>query len=299
MKTLIMVLIQLFTISMAFPQLPGQAGSKQTWNEQKVKISNGLTVAYVEQGDASGLPVIFLHGYTDSWHSFETVLGSLPRNIRAIALSQRGHGNSEKPEQNYSPKQFAADLALFMKELRIPKAVIVGHSMGGMIAQRFTLDFPDLTRGLVIVGSAAAFDNNEGVREFEKQVQMLNDPVDTIFAREFQKATLYKPIDEQYFSALVNESLKLPARVWKLTLAELVKQNFAGELHKINKPTLIVWGDQDGFCLRPHQDVLQRSIRNSRLIVFEGTGHAVHWEEPKKFANSLLEFISQNQEVLK
>lgn len=70
------------------------------------KLSNGVRLQYAEQGSFSGTPVIFLHGITDSWHSFESVLALLPGNIHAFAISQRGHGDSDRPLAGYTPKIF-------------------------------------------------------------------------------------------------------------------------------------------------------------------------------------------------
>ena len=83
--------------------------------EQSIRLPNGVTLRYVEQGPADAMPLILLHGFPDSWLSYETVLANLPSPIRTIALSQRGFGNSDKPEGSYHPRDLAADLADFMK----------------------------------------------------------------------------------------------------------------------------------------------------------------------------------------
>lgn len=114
-------------------------------------ISTAVQLQYAEQGDADGDPVIFLHGYTDSWYSFEKVLMHLPLSVHAYVLSQRSQGNSDKPEAGYAPSDFAADVVAFMQKLKIESAVIVGHSMGATIAQRFVLDHPELSKGLVLL----------------------------------------------------------------------------------------------------------------------------------------------------
>lgn len=262
--------------------------------EKNIQLNKELSLNYVEQGSPNGIPVVFLHGYSDSWHSYESVLPHLPKNIHAFVVTQRGHGNSGKPASGYAPKDFASDIALFVKKLGIGPVIIVGHSLGGVVAQRFVIDYPELTRSLVIIASTSNFASNETVKEFEKEVMKLSDPIDSTFASEFQKATITKPVDAEYFSRLVDESRKLPARIWKDIIRELMKQDLSQEIKRISKPTLIFWGDQDVFCSRAHQDVLEKSIRGSKLLIYEGTGHAIHWEEPKRFTNDLIEFINKN-----
>ncbi|HET6994059.1 MAG TPA: alpha/beta hydrolase [Chitinophagaceae bacterium] len=264
-------------------------GGSQAINS--IRLSTGVELEYVEQGDEAGIPVIFLHGYTDSWHSFETILPYLPGTLHVFAITQRGHGNSSKPKDHYHPKDFAADIAAFIKETELGKAVIVGHSLGGVIAQQFALDYPEYTKALVIVGSDPAFNDNPGLAEFRKAVMQLSDPVDYKFAETFQKSTINGTIDSNYLKLLINETLKLPAGVWKEVIDGFMGVDYTKELYKIEQPVLIFWGDKDEICPRVAQDIMAREIKNARLAVYKETGHALHWEQPDRFANDLLIFI--------
>jgi non-heme chloroperoxidase len=257
------------------------------------RLSNGVNLQYAEQGSFSGTPVIFLHGITDSWHSFESVLSLLPNNIHAFAISQRGHGDSDRPLTGYSPKDFAADIADFIQLHKLHSAFIVGHSMGGVIAQRFALDYPQLTRGLVIAGSAASLKDNPGMPEFYQQVQGLADPMDKDFMDEFQKATLAKPIDRKYYNVLVAEGMKVPVRVFKQALHGLIEADYTHELKNIKSPVLIVWGAKDSFITEDNQAQLVKGIKESDFLVYERTGHALHWEEPNRFVNDLIGFVNR------
>lgn len=260
--------------------------------EKTIELSTGVKLAYVEQGDPAGIPVIFLHGYTDSWHSFEPVLPHLPPTIHAFALTQRGHGQSERPAAGYQPRDFAADVAAFMDALQLERAVIAGHSMGSTITQRFGLDYPERTLGLVLIGSFASFRDNPGLVEFwETALSPLEDPIEPAFAREFQESTLAQPIPPNFLETVVRESLKVPARVWKAAFQGLLAGEFPGELGKIKAPTLIVWGDQDAYCPRSDQEFLQAEIVGSRLVIYPGVGHAIQWEEPEHFAADLAAFV--------
>lgn len=258
---------------------------------KKVELPGGIQLEYAEQGNTAGTPVIFLHGYTDSWHSFETVLSYLPDNIHAFVPSQRGHGNSSKLGISYHPKNFAADVAAFMKVKGLAKAIIVGHSMGGIIAQQFALDYPELAKGIVLIGTDASFKDNPGLPEFTQEILKLSDPVPYEFANEFQKGTCAKPIDAGYYKILVNESLKVPAHIWKDVMNGIMDVDYRNQLYRITQPALIVWGDKDGICSKNDQDILIKGISNGRLLVYQETGHALHWEEPERFATDLVDFI--------
>lgn len=262
-----------------------------------VKLPNGVQLEYVEQGNATGVPVVFLHGITDSWHSYELVLPYLPASIHAFAVSVRGHGNSDRTVQEYSVASMAADVSLLVKQLGIGPVVIAGHSMGGVVAQRFALDFPALTKALVIISSDASFTDNPGMPEFSVEIAKLNDPVDRKFMDDFQKATLNKPINASYYDTVVSESMKLPAAVVKKVWKALMDVNYTQELVNIRQPVLIFWGDKDAFVFKADQDNLRKQLPHARFMQYENTGHALHWEEPKRFAIDLVKFIKTSVNI--
>ena len=258
---------------------------------QNIQLSTGVNLQFVEQGNAKGTPVILLHGYTDSWHSFETTLPFLPDNLRVFAISQRGHGDSDRPKDNYHPKDFASDVVAFIKQKNLGPVVLAGHSFGGVVAQQLAIDHPQLVKALVIVSSDPAFKNNPGLPEFVAEINKLSDPVSHEFADGFQKSTEYRPVDPAFHKMAVAESLKVPAQVWKQIAEGFMSIDYTDKLHSITKPTLIIWGDKDGVALLAGQKILSTNIRNSRLLVYNDTGHALHWELPERFAKDLSDFI--------
>ena len=261
---------------------------------KSVKLLTGVKLEYAEHGNSSGLPVILLHGYTDSWRSFELVLPQLPKTFRSFALTQRGHGDSERPATGYSPKEFSKDVLAFMDAMKLKRAVIAGHSMGSQVALRFVLDHPDRASGLVLVGAFKTVRGHVGVKElWDTTISKMVDPVDSRFVREFQQSTLHKPIPATFLNAAVQESGKVPARVWRSALAGLMERDFPSESSHIKLPTLIVWGDQDLFCSRTDQGFLTTAIKGAKLLVYSGTGHAPHWEEPERFAVDLTSFVGK------
>ena len=255
-----------------------------------VELPNGIELPYVEQGDPSGTPVLFLHGFTDSLRSFEGVLPHLPESIHAFALSQRGHGDALRPLTGYHPSDFATDLAIFMDILDLGPAVVAGHCMGSYVAQRFGIGYPERTRGIVLMASFTTLRGNPQLAELSDAISHLTDPVDPDFVREFQMSTLAQPVPREFFDTIVQESLKLPARVWRAVLKGLMEADFARDLGRITAPALVVWGDQDALFSRSEQEALAAAIPGSRLVVYPGGGHAFHWEDPRRFAADLTAF---------
>jgi non-heme chloroperoxidase len=257
------------------------------------RLRNGIVLQYVEQGDASGVPVVFLHGVTDSWRSFDGVLSRLPASIHALAPTQRGHGESARPESGYRFIDFSEDLRLFLDVVGVPAAIVVGHSMGSYVAQRFALDHPDRTLGLVLMGAFPTIRGNRVVQEFwDAEISSLADPVHRSLALEFQKSTLARPIEPASLDTFVDESLKVPARVWRAAFEEFLVADFSAELKRIAAPTMIVWGDEDAFFPLSDQVRLRDAIPGSQLVVYHGGGHAFHWEKPGRFVSDLLRFVA-------
>jgi pimeloyl-ACP methyl ester carboxylesterase len=237
---------------------------------------------------------LLLHGVTDSWRSFEWVLPHLPTSIRAFAVTQRGHGDSGRPAAGYRTRDFAADVAAFADALGLGPVLVVGHSMGSTNAMRFAIDHPGRIRGLVLVGAFASYRRNTAVVTlWESAVSQLTDPVDPAFVREFQESTLAQPVPPLYVDAVVKESLKVPARVWRAAFEGFLEDDFTGELGTITTPTLVVWGTRDSICSRADQEALLAAIVSARLVVYENAGHALHWEEPERFAADLVEFVGR------
>jgi pimeloyl-ACP methyl ester carboxylesterase len=141
------------------------------------------------------------------------------------------------------------------------------------------------------MGSFADLRGNPAARDlWDSAISILTDPVNPDFVREFQESTLAQPVPPAFLETVVQESLKVPARVWRAAFEGFLQDDFSSEVQKIKAPTLVVWGDQDAFCPRSDQDTLVRAIAGSQLVVYPGAGHALHWEQPERFAADLVAF---------
>jgi non-heme chloroperoxidase len=259
--------------------------------EQAIRLPNGATLRYVEQGPTDATPLILLHGFPDSWLSYETVLANLPSTIRAIAPSQRGFGNSDKPDGSYNPRDLAADLAAFMDMRRIPQAILVGHSMGALVAQSFAVAYPERVAGLVLIGTFKTLRDNAELAQLIGEVATMADPIDLDLVRAFQASTLVQPVAEEFFRTVVAEGARLPLRIWRAVLKEVSAYDDFAELAQITAPTLLFWGERDNFSTYEQQQELASEIPGAELRVYAGAGHSLHWEEPRRFAADLANFV--------
>jgi pimeloyl-ACP methyl ester carboxylesterase len=249
------------------------------------KGHDGIVLSGARAGDPEGEPVVLLHGYSDSWQSYVPLIRALPHSLHLVALSLRGHGDSAKPESPYGTEPMARDVAAAMDQLGIARATVVGHSMGSLVAQRFAQEHAQRVNRLVLIGAFVTLKGNPGGEAMWRDALAgLVDPVDPAFVRAFQESSLARPVPADFLAGAIDESLKLPARVWRAAFDPLRHEDRSALLGRIAAETTVIWGDRDGFCTRTEQDRLARSIPRTRLLVYEGTGHAPHWEEPARAA---------------
>ena len=220
---------------------------------RRVRLATGIEVEFAERGRSDGQPVLFIHGFPDSRVSFEPVMAELPPEFRAIALSMRGHGHSDKPECCYRMEDLAADAVALLDALGIERAAIVGHSVGSFVAQQMAIDHPVRVSHMVLIGTALSSDSKPVVL-FSTEVQALKDPIPPGLIRDFQQGTLAQPVPGSFFEQLLAESSKIPARVWQHVMAAIAAPKSVGDRTRIQARTLVVWGTKDVLYDRHQQD---------------------------------------------
>jgi pimeloyl-ACP methyl ester carboxylesterase len=208
------------------------------------------------------------------WFSFSRVLPLLPEEYHVFALDLRGHGESDRPTGGYRMDAMATDVLAFMDATGLQRAVIVGHSMGSVIAQQVALAAPGRVSGLVLVAAVTTPRNINGIDEFRTAVQSLADPVPEEFVREFQVSTIFQSVPDSFLDRVVSESMKLPAHVWRAVIDGLLATDPPTRLRRTPIPTLILWGDRDTMFPGSEQNALLAMIPGARLEVYRETGHA-------------------------
>jgi len=245
---------------------------------------------FAESGKSEGQPVVFLHGWPDSWFSFSRVLSALPDDIRALAIDQRGFGESDRPEHGYAIRDLAQDVVAFLDALGIERATLVGHSFGSFVARQVAIAQPDTVDALVLIGTGYTA-SNPVTREVQNSLRDLPDPIPPGFAREFQASTAHRPLPADFFEQIVAESLKLPPRLWREAFESLIEYDDRRELERIEARTLLLWGDRDALFSRVDQDRFRDVLPAASLKVYEETGHCPNWEQPERVASDIAALI--------
>lgn len=257
-----------------------------------VRLASGLRLHYAEHGDPAAQPMIMLHGLSDSWFSYSRVLEALGERYHVFAIDQRGHGDSDRPEAGYAMADMAADVVDFMDAMGLPRAIMVGHSMGSIVATELALAAPGRLAALVLIGANTRWDN-PAVEEFRQVLEGLEDPVPVEMVREFQASTAFEPLPEAFLERVVAESLKLPARVWRGAVAGTASAAYYARLGEIAAPTLVLGGEEDIYCPAANQRDLASRLGNAELKLYPRLAHCPHWERPEEFARDLVAFLER------
>jgi non-heme chloroperoxidase len=255
---------------------------------------DGLRLHYIDRGRARDGSVVFLHGWPDSWFSFSRVLPFLPQSLRCLAVDQRGFGDSDRPESGYSIREMAADVVTFLDALEIRQTVLVGHSFGSFVARQAAITHPDRLTAMVLIGTGFTA-LNPTTREVQAALRDLPDPIPQEFAHEFQSSTIHHPVPPEFFQRIVAESMKLPPRLWRLTLDHLLEYDDSSQLSQIEIRTLLLWGDRDALFSRTDQERMLNILPLAQLKVYEDTGHCPNWERPERVAEDIAGFALSQQ----
>jgi pimeloyl-ACP methyl ester carboxylesterase len=261
---------------------------------EKTATVFGAKINYLEAGDPAKPTVILLHGLGGSTANWAMNVAALSQNYHVIALDQVGFGKSDKPFLKYRVGTFVDFLDKFMSELKIESASLVGNSMGGWVAALMAIKYPNRVNKIVLADAAGIVPPNFG----EAQVYQLNNSTrDEIRAN--MKLIFANPA-LQNNEALVDQFMT--ARVSSNdggTINSIIesikrKEDFLnGRLGEIKKPTLIIWGKQDGLLPVADAYSFNKGIAGSEIMIFDACGHAPQFEKAADFNKAVLEFFGK------
>ncbi len=262
-------------------------------DERTAALSNGVVLPYAETGrPGDSIPVVLVHAYVESWPYFEPVLRSLPPSVHAFVPTQRGHRSVKGNPAGYQINDFASDIVDFMDAVGTARAVLVGASSGGLISQVVAAGHPQRVAGLVLICSPVTLADKPGLSAMREEILALSDPIDPRFVEQFVRATSPDEMSEELVARLVDESLAIPAEVWKESFLGLLQAEGQKALEDIHVPTLLLCGSSDSI-VREDQRVLLDRIPDAKLVVYEGVGHGPHLAHPDRVAADIAKFVTR------
>ncbi|MGC2237782.1 MAG: alpha/beta fold hydrolase [Pyrinomonadaceae bacterium] len=264
----------------------------QTAPQEKTVTVFSAKIRYLEAGDAAKPAVILLHGLGGQAENWQFNIAALAANYHVFAPDQIGFGKSDRPMLKYRVGTYVDFLDKFMSELKIEKASLVGNSLGGWVAALAAIKYPNRVERIVLADAA-------GIKPSEidlKLVYSLNystrDEVRALVKMVFYNQAIFGS------DIFVEQSLSLRVAAndgYTInSLIESIKRDedfLDTQLAGIKKPTLIIWGKQDGLLKLADGEKFNKGIAGSQLIVFDQCGHVPQVEKAVDFNREVLKFL--------
>jgi pimeloyl-ACP methyl ester carboxylesterase len=255
----------------------------------KINI-NGVSINYEVSGQGPAL--VLLHGWTENHNFWKFQIPAFTKDYMVVTIDLRGHGESDKPKKGYSIQTFADDVYRVLIGLKIKRAIIVGHSMGGMTALVFCLTYPDNVQALILVNTTATGLHETGLMPVNETLKMIRTFGFEKVAERFFAQTFFAPgTSEDFTNWAKSEILKTPQFVVEESLKAIIKHDVAEKLSAINVPTLIIHGSQDLAIDVKMAQIMNDKVPNSSLKIIEGVGHHPMLEKPEEFNKIVLDFL--------
>ena len=259
---------------------------------------NGLRLRYLDWGNAAAPPLVCVHGYTSSADAFNGFARRFRDRFHIVALDVRGHGESAwSPDGAYTYRDQAADLAAFTDRLGLDRFVLLGTSMGGIIAMTYAMEHGQRLRALVlndigpdaeqgsqritqmVGGRPDAFATLDDAMAYRRQVSPIVAARDAADQRELALGLLRQrpdstwgwKMDPAYITQRVERGAPVRPNLWP-TLARLAC------------PALVVWGTDSDVLSEAQARRMVETLPNGELLAIPGVGHAPSLVEPASLA---------------
>ena len=268
--------------------------------KHRVETINGLRLHLLQRGSDDAPPVCFLHGGAAHAHWFDRVIPGVATRIRAIALDQRGHGESQwATPPAYATQDFASDLLALMDRLGLPRVTLVGHSMGGHNAMAFATWHPDRTAALVIVDARPSLppDRVQRMRERGRRPPRVHASEDAAVAafRLLPRETIADPglLAHMARMGLARVDGGVRFRFDPACYADRKPVDCWPFLRRITAPTLIVRGEHSPVLPLEMAQRMLETLRDAELVEIPGAYHHVTLDAPETFGAVLETFLQR------
>jgi pimeloyl-ACP methyl ester carboxylesterase len=269
---------------------------------------NGVKTRYVTMGE-KGKPIVFIHGFSSSLYTWRSCLEPVSKQYRAFALDLKGFGFSGKPPSEYTIDEYVDFVIHFMDALELERATLCGNSMGGNIAWRAALKYPDRVEKLILV-DASGYPSRRtgipltlrlgrlpGVGELLGGLTTRSRIRSSLESAYFDDAKVTdRTVDAYYYSLRTDGGMRAPLA--RLRSHGSDTEKWQVRIPQLSLPTLIVWGAKDTWIPVEDAEKFHRDISGAKLVIIPQCGHLPEEEKPDEFTVSILDFMSGSDEKI-
>lgn len=251
-------------------------------------LINGLRVNYKVAGE--GRPLLILHGWggsSDSWIDVQRILSN--KGYKVLVPDLPGFGKSQTPPEPWGIGDYANFIFSFIKEANLVNFFLLGHSFGGRISARLSINYPDDIKGLILCDSA-------GIKIIPGPKTLFIFWLSRIGNAVFTPKHLSRFKDSArsiFYAFLRKKDYTKTKGVMRETIKNVLDDDLLFDLPKIKKRTLIIWGKADKLVPVKYAHIFNEKIENSEIEVLPKIGHSPHLEVPEKLSEIILRFLDK------
>lgn len=257
---------------------------------------NAQNIYYEIHGDKRDVPLVLIPGLGCDHTLWTNILDTLLSTQQVILFDNRGSGQSSEPDHPYTINDMANDLHGLLEFLNYKKINLIGHSMGGMIAQEFALNFPNKLHKLVLYSSLANMDLRtqklllNTAKFFE--LGYVEEAFNTILINSLGNRILANSaLVQQALDAMKNNPYPQSIEAFWGQFNACIEHDTRSRLQKINVPTLVLGGIRDIIALRNDTEEIAAQIPAASLVTIPDVAHQAHVENPAVFLQAINAFL--------
>jgi 3-oxoadipate enol-lactonase len=257
---------------------------------------NGVKVFYESFGQGANT-LVFLHPWTTNHYIWAFQVNEFAKDYRVLVVDHRGHGQSDKPANGYAIGEMAADVVAILDDAKVDKAVLVGNSIGGMIAMQTALDAPARVKGLLVLSSGTNIGADTPPEVGEAMQKDWRGVFSALLASAVSaKSKVERPEILAFMEGCFRNETNFNEAVFWASAADpngVFNWNISEQLKNIKTPTQIIAGEEDGATSVAHNQFLADRIPGAKIKVYKDVGHFCQLEKPPAFNADLREFLAR------
>ncbi len=239
----------------------------------------GININYIEYGNKSGDPIVFLHGWGQNIEMMKPLADRLSKEYKIVIIDLPGHGDSDEPTCAWSVFDYRDVIKELLDKLKIKKPILVGHSFGGKISLAYASIY-DVNK-LVVLGSPFKTENSKM-------------SIKTKILKTLKKVPGLNKLEELAKKHIGSVDYRSASPIMRQVLVNTVNLDISENVKNIKCPTLIVWGDLDEAVPLSHAYELESLIGDSGVVVLEGATHYAYLERVNQVANMIRSLVGGN-----
>ncbi len=241
--------------------------------------------------EGEGFPLVLVHGFLGSSVMWKPQIDFFKDNFRVITPDLPGYGKSNKAKSHNSIKSISNLVLDCLREKKIDKFHLLGHSMGGMIVQDMAKKSGEKISKLVCYSTGPRGEMPGRFETVDQSRENLKKKGLEITAKNIAKTWFIKGKDAKYFDICIEAGKQTSIETADNSLVAIKNWNGVDTLKNIKSETLIIWGDQDKSYNLEQIQTLENNIKNSKLIIFKNCAHNVHLEKIDQFNQTIKDFL--------